>query len=272
MVSSRFFIFFVLSDRRQMDFYLTNKIKIKPELKSTAQGLGGRMIKNVIFDVDGTLIDSNELHAQAWQKAFAEYGKEIKFEVILKQIGKGGDQLLPVFWTREELDEFGEEMEAYRGKLFKQEYLPKVKAFPNVRELCERIRQDNKKIVLASSAVEEELKEFKKIMNIEDLLEDETSSDDAESSKPEPDIFLAGLKKLENPPKNECVVVGDTPYDGIAAGIAGLKIIGLTCGGWSAKDLREAGCVEIYQNPTDLLDWFDLSLIAKDAAKSVGEK
>lgn len=230
------------------------------------------MIKNVIFDVDGTLIDSNKLHAQAWQKAFAEYGKEIEFELILRQIGKGGDQLLPVFWTQEELDEFGTEMEEYRSKLFKQDYLPKVKAFPNVRELCERIKQDNKKIVLASSAVEEELQEFKKIMNIQDLLEDETSSDDAESSKPEPDIFLAALKKLKNPPKDECVVVGDTPYDGIAAGKAGLKIIGLTCGGWSAKELRESGCVEIYQDPTDLLDWFDESLIAKDAVKSAGNQ
>lgn len=229
------------------------------------------MIKNVIFDVDGTLIDSNKLHAEAWQKAFAEYGIEIEFETILRQIGKGGDQLMPVFLSKEELDEFGEQLEADRKKIFQKEYLPHVKAFPKVRELFQRIKIGGRRIVLASSAAEEELQEFKKIMHIEDLLEEETSSDDVALSKPEPDIFLAALKKLGNPPKEECVVVGDTPYDGIAAGKARLKIIGFTCGGWSAEDLREAGCIEIYESPSDLLKRFDESLIAKDAAKSAGE-
>jgi HAD superfamily hydrolase (TIGR01549 family) len=230
------------------------------------------MIKNVIFDVDGTLIDSNKLHAEAWQKAFAEYGKEVEFETVLRQIGKGGDQLIPVFLSEKEIDEFGENLEKYRGELFKKEYLLKVKAFPHVRELVEKIKNDGKKVVLASSAAEEELEEFKKIMNIADLLDDETSSDDAESCKPEPDIFLAALKKLGNPPKDECVVVGDTPYDGVAAGKAGLQVIGLTCGGWNAEDLREAGCVEIYKSPTDLLDWLEESLINQNAAKSATEK
>lgn len=230
------------------------------------------MIKNVIFDVDGTLIDSNKLHALAWQQAFAEYDRKIEFESILQQIGKGGDQLMPEFLSRTEIISFGDEMEEYRSKLFKEEYLPEVKAFPGVRELFEKIRNEGKKIVLASSAAEEELKEFKKIMNVEDLLDDATSADDAESSKPEPDIFLAALKKLGNPPKDECVVIGDTPYDAEAAGKSGLKIIGFTSGGWSADDLREAGCVEIYENPTDLLNRFDESLITKGAVKALSER
>lgn len=226
------------------------------------------MIKNVIFDVDGTLIDSNKLHALAWQQAFAKYDRKIEFESILQQIGKGGDQLMPEFLSRTEIISFGDELEEYRSKFFKEEYLPKVKAFPDVRELFEKIRQEGKKIVLASSAAEEELKEFKKIMKVEDLLDDATSADDAESSKPEPDIFLAALKKLGNPPKDECVVVGDTPYDAVAAKKSGLKIIGFTCGGWSEEELREAECVEIYLNPADLLEKYNESLIGKDTAKS----
>lgn len=226
------------------------------------------MIKNVIFDVDGTLIDSNKLHAAAWQKAFAKYDRHFEFEDILSQIGKGGDQLMPVFLSRMEIVIFGDELEDYRKKVFEEEYLPKVRPFPNVRQLFERIKENDARIILASSAAEDELEEFKKIMNVEDLLNDETSSDDAESSKPEPDIFLAAIKKLGNPPKNECVVVGDTPYDAAAGNKAGLEVIGLTCGGWSKDKLKNAGCIEIYESPTDLLQHFDESLIGKSKAKT----
>lgn len=226
------------------------------------------MIKNVIFDVDGTLIDSNKLHAAAWQKAFAKFERNLEFEDILSQIGKGGDQLMPVFLSRMEIVIFGDELEDYRKKIFEEEYLPKVKPFADVRQLFKRIKENDRKIVLASSAAEEELEEFKKIMNVEDLLNDETSSDDAESSKPEPDIFLAALRKLGNPPKDECIVVGDTPYDAEAGNKAGLEVIGLTCGGWSEDKLKNAGCIEVYESPTDLLLHLDESLIGKGEAKT----
>ena len=219
------------------------------------------MIINVIFDIDGTLIDSNHLHAESWQRAFAKFGKIIEFKSVLKQIGKGSDQLLPEFLTDDEIKEFGAELEKYRSELFKREYLSQVKPFPKVRELFEKIVQNDGRIVLASSGAEEDVEKFKKILNISDLLEDSTSSEDVESSKPEPDIFLTALKKLGNPPKSECVVVGDTPYDAIAAEIAGLKIIGVTCGGWSAEILKEFGCGEIFENPSDLLENFNNSLI-----------
>ncbi|HYX42908.1 MAG TPA: HAD family phosphatase, partial [Pyrinomonadaceae bacterium] len=110
------------------------------------------MIKAVIFDIDGTLIDSVDLHARAWQEAFKHFGREIPYEQVRHQIGKGGDQLMPVFFTKEELDEFGNELEKYRGDLYKREYLPRVRAFPKVRALFERIRADGKQIALASAA------------------------------------------------------------------------------------------------------------------------
>ena len=215
------------------------------------------MLKAVIFDIDGTLVDSVDLHARAWQEAFARFGKNIDFERVRYQIGKGGDQLLPVFFSREELDEFGEELEEFRGDLFKREYLPRVRAFPRVRELFERTRADGKRIVLASSAKKDELAEYKRIADIEDLVEDETSADDAEKSKPHPDIFEAALAQLGDVSAAEALVVGDTPYDAEAAGKISLRCVGLLCGGFPADDLRAAGCIRLYESPADLLARYD---------------
>lgn len=221
------------------------------------------MIKAVIFDVDGTLVDSVDLHARAWQEAFAHFGKRFDFERVRYQIGKGGDQLMPVFLSQAELDEFGEELEEYRGDLFKREYLSRVKAFPDVRELFQRVKDEGLKIALASSAKDEELKAYQKLARIEDLVEEETSSDDAEKSKPHPDIFEAALERLGDMNPSEAVVVGDTPYDAEAAGKAGLQTIGLLSGGFPEEDLRAAGCATIYRDPADLLANYDTSPLAK---------
>jgi HAD superfamily hydrolase (TIGR01549 family) len=211
------------------------------------------MIKAVIFDVDGTIVDSVDLHAEAWQEAFKKFGKEVDLQAVRRQIGKGADQLLPVFFSPVELAQFGKELEEYRSTLYKKEYLLHVKAFPKVRELFERIRQDGKRIVLASSAKGDELNTYKKIARIEDLTEAETSSDDAEKSKPHPDIFEAALGELGDVARNRVVVVGDTPYDAQAAAKADLHTIGLLCGGWNENDLRGAGCIAIYRDPAELL-------------------
>ncbi|MGI8641988.1 MAG: HAD family hydrolase [Pyrinomonadaceae bacterium] len=215
------------------------------------------MIEAFIFDIDGTLIDSNDFHAEAWQKAFEKYGKKISFEKIRGQIGKGADTLLPEFLTGQEIEELGDEIADARGEIFKKEYMSRVKPFPKVRELFEKIKADGKKIALASSSNEDEVEEYKKIADIEDLVEKSTSADDAEESKPEPDIFEAALKLLGNPEPENVLVVGDTPYDAEAATKAKLKIVGVLCGGFPEKDLREQGCVEIYQNPADLLENYE---------------
>ena len=229
------------------------------------------MIEAVIFDVDGTLVDTVDMHAEAWQRAFKEFGKDLEFQAVREQIGKGGDQLMPEFLTKEEMNDFSEKLEKRRTEIFDNEYLPKTKPFPKVRELVERIKKDGKKIVLASSATDEEVEFFKKVMNIADLLEAETTSDDAEESKPEPDIFEAALKKIGNPDAGKCVVVGDTPYDAIAAGKINLRTIGVLSGGFPEQSLTDAGCVKIYQDPADLLARYDESVIAEKASKSANE-
>jgi HAD superfamily hydrolase (TIGR01549 family) len=220
------------------------------------------MIKAVIFDIDGTLVDTVDLHAQAWKEAFKRYGKDIPFAQIRHQIGKGGDQLMPVFFSREELDEFGEEMEEYRSELFKRDYLPRARAFPKVRELFERIKADDKRIALASSAKEEELAAYKRIARIEDLVEEESSADDAERSKPHPDIFEAALERLKLSSTDEAVVVGDTPYDAEAAGKLKLRTIGVLSGGFPERELLAAGCIAIYDDPADLLAHYDEAVVS----------
>lgn len=215
------------------------------------------MIKGVIFDVDGTIVDSVDLHAQAWQEAFKKFGREVPFEKVRHQIGKGGDQLMPVFFSKEELERFGKEMEEYRGEIYKRDHLSRVTGFPKVRELFERIRRDDKRIALASSAKKDELEVYKEIARISDLIEAETSADDAEKSKPHPDIFEAALKRLGGIAPEKIMVIGDTPYDAEAAGKARLRTVGVLCGGFSEEELRAAGCIAIYKDPADLLALYD---------------
>jgi HAD superfamily hydrolase (TIGR01549 family) len=219
------------------------------------------VIAAVIFDIDGTIVDSVTLHAKAWQRTFAKFGKNILLEDIRAQIGKGADQLLPVYFSKEKLEEFGEAMERYREELFKIEYLGKVKAFPKVRELFQRIKQDHKQIALASSAKKDELATYKEIAQIGDLVETETSSDDVERSKPCADVFHAALDQLGQPAPQSVIAVGDTPYDAAAAGRANIRCIGLLSGGWTQAHLLRAGCVAIYRDPGDLLARYEDSPI-----------
>lgn len=220
------------------------------------------MAKAVIFDVDGTLVDSVDLHAHAWQDAFRDFGHDIDFAKIRGQIGKGGDQLLPVFLDRRELEEKGEALEKHRKRILQERYLPQVKSFPEVRALFERLRADGKRVALASSAKGDELEHYKKVTGIEEFVEKETTSDDAEKSKPEPDIFEAAMARLGDIRPEDAVVVGDTPYDAEAAGKAGLRTVGVLCGGFPEEDLRSAGCIAIFRDPADLLARYDQSPLA----------
>lgn len=204
------------------------------------------MIKAVIFDIDGTLIDSNAAHAETFVKAFAEYDKKVSFEEIKKLIGMGSDKILEKYLSKSEIEEFGDDLTEYRKKIFLENYLPEIKTFPKLHELLKKIKANGKKIVLASSAGDEELEKYKKLMKIDEFLEEETSSDDAEESKPAPDIFQAAFDKLKNVEKTEVLIIGDTPYDAEAAKKAGIKIYGVESGGWSRENLLEKGCEKVF--------------------------
>jgi phosphoglycolate phosphatase-like HAD superfamily hydrolase len=216
------------------------------------------MPQAAIFDIDGTLVDSVDLHASAWQEALVKFGHDVTFEQARSQIGKGGDQLIPVFLSDAEQKDHGEEMEEWRGKLFKSKYLPLVRPFSAVPQLLRRVHDAGLKVAAASSAKKSELEVYLDIARIKDLIDVAASSEDAERSKPAPDIFQVALAKLgiEGP---EAVAIGDTPYDAKAARKAGISTIGMLCGGFAKADLRKGGCVAVYPGPGALLACFDAS-------------
>ena len=224
------------------------------------------MIKALLCDIDGTLVQSNWLHAEAWRLAFAAMDITVEQEEVRRQIGKGGDELIPVFvpwWKRNQVEE---PLKRYRKYIFQQDFLPQVKPLPKAREFLVHLKQAGIRPALASSADKDELLVYKKIVGMEDLIDEETSANDADRSKPHPDIFTAALERLKLPSKS-CMALGDTPYDAEAAGKAGLRTIGVTTGGWSREELLAAGCVEAYESVAELLDRFEQSALMREGLR-----
>jgi phosphoglycolate phosphatase-like HAD superfamily hydrolase len=211
------------------------------------------MIGAILFDVDGTLVDTNDLHAAAWQEAFRHFGVELQLQEIRDQVGKGGDNLIPTLLPAELVEKSQQRIEDFRSALFKRDYLPRAMPFPCVRALFERLYGDNIKIVLASSAKQAELQFHENIIGCADLIFAATSKDDVDRSKPCPDIFEAALAKVAPLGPDEALVIGDSPWDMKAAARTGLKPIALRCGGFDEQWLREAGAIALYDDPEDLL-------------------
>jgi membrane protein len=211
----------------------------------------------ILFDVDGTLIDSNDAHVAAWEAAFSEAGYQIPTANIHAQVGKGADNLVPSLLpdaTPEQAEALGEA----HGRFFKP-MLPDLKPFPGAPELLARAHASGARVVLASSASKDELEHHIETLGVRDLLHATTSKDDVESSKPAPDIFAAAVKAAGVPAEN-AIAVGDTPYDIKAAGGAGIRCVGLLSGGFPADTLGDA--VAIYPDAQALLDRFDESPLA----------
>lgn len=218
------------------------------------------MTAAVILDVDGTLVDSNDAHARAWLDAFAAHGITVAFEPVRRAIGMGGDKLLPSVAGIEEDSELGTKISDARARIFKEQYLPHINAFDGTRALAQRLAEDGYTLAVASSAKEDELDPLLKIAGVHDIVSHQTSSDDAEESKPDPDIVTAALQQAKCEPE-DAIMLGDTPYDVESATRAGVTIVGLECGGWRAHDLK--GAAEVYADPADLLSKYETSIFSK---------
>lgn len=219
------------------------------------------MVQGVILDVDGTLVLSNDAHAQAWVDAYAEFGYEVPFDKVRSLIGMGGDQLMPQVTpeiTKEEGD--GKAISERRKELMINRYGPKLSPTNGARQLIQRMKDQGLKLIIASSATSEELEVLLKSASIDDLIKEVTSSSDAEASKPAPDIVEAALSKLHMEP-NQVLMLGDTPYDIQSADAAGVGVISVRCGGFD--DAQLAGAKAIYDDPADLLAHYDDSLLGK---------
>lgn len=214
-------------------------------------------VRAVLFDVDGTLVDSNEAHVDAWAVAFREAGHPQEVDDIRLQIGKGGDLLVPAL--------FPQASEAQRKAIakaharhFKSAYLAHVKPFPGALALLERTRQSGRTIVLASSAKKDEVEHYLRLLEAEKLVDAITSIDDVDASKPEPDVFEAALAKA-GVDADAAIAVGDTIYDIEAARRIGLATIALTSGPYDRAQLKDAGALAVFADPADLLAGFDRS-------------
>jgi HAD superfamily hydrolase (TIGR01509 family) len=213
----------------------------------------------VLLDVDGTLVDSNDAHARAWVEALAEAGVAVEFATVRRLIGKGGDKLLPEVSGIDAESPKGKAISKRRGEIFRKQYLPGLKPFPGAKELLARMKKAGLDLAVASSAKKDELKGLLKVCGADEFIAASTSSDDAENSKPDPDIVHAALGRLGQPP-GKVILLGDTPYDVEASRRAGIRVVALRCGGWGDVDLT--GAVRIYDDPADLLARFEESPFA----------
>lgn len=217
-------------------------------------------IRGVILDVDGTLVDSNDAHAHSWVEAMAEYGYKVAFERVRPLIGMGGDKVLPETVHLHKDSETGQQISKRRAAIFKERYLPTLRAFPGAKELLQEMRKRGLKLAVASSAKPDELKSLLRLVGAEDLIEEETSSKDVQRSKPDPDVMRVTLKRT-GLDANELLMIGDTAYDIQAAEKVHIGTIAFRCGGWKDADL--AGAIAIYDGPADLLAHYDSSPLTR---------
>ena len=208
--------------------------------------------RGVLFDVDGTLVDSNYLHAVTWHAALRTFDHLVPTNVLHRAIGMGSDQMLDhVLGTERDTSEDEDISQAH--KVLYRQHWERLTRLPGARELVRACADRGLAIVLASSADENELAALKRVLDADELITAETNADDVQDSKPEPDIVGVALERARLT-ADQALFVGDSVWDGIACERAGVAFIGLTCGGTSAHELRGVGAVEVWQHPADLLD------------------
>lgn len=221
-------------------------------------------IASVIFDVDGTLIDSNDLHAKAWHRALSEAGHEREYSEVRAHIGMGGDKLVASLLGQEVEEREGDQLRDAQARQFERliddPNEPK-RAFSGVRELFEALRQRGLRLAIATSAERDKLEKLEAAYGVElsKQVDEVVSSSAVEESKPAPDLVHAALKKLGEKPER-ALMIGDTPYDAQACRAAGVACIGVRAGGWSDTLLTAAGALVTYADPLELLRDLDAAL------------
>ena len=218
-------------------------------------------MRGFLFDIDGTLLDSNDAHASAWVQSLYEYGWDVTFADVRRLIGKGGDHILAELCGLDSERGTGKEIGERRKQLFKQQ-LQCLQPMRGAPELVAELRRRMQKLVVATSASSDELDLLLEQAGVTDAFRDATTADDVDASKPEPDVVLAALRKIALP-RREVLFVGDTPYDVEACVRAGVRCIALRCGGWHDRSLR--GAIAIYDDPQDVLDHLD-DVLSEDAS------
>ncbi|HTK46604.1 MAG TPA: HAD family hydrolase [Gemmatimonadaceae bacterium] len=215
----------------------------------------GGALHTVLLDVDGTLIDSNDAHARAWVDALRAHGYVVPFEQVRPLIGMGGDKLLPELTGLDPDSGDAARIGATRSELFLGRELPTLRPTRGARALLEHLLARRLELVVATSAKSNEVSALLEQAGVADLIELASSADDAERSKPDPDIVRAALR-MSGSQAAHSVLLGDTPYDIEAATRSRVPTIALRCGGWWSDDALK-GAVGIYDDPGQLLEQID---------------
>lgn len=215
-------------------------------------------LRGIIFDVDGTLLISNEAHAHSWVDAFSAFGWEVPFFRVKWLIGMGGDKLLTtLFPGMSDGEGIGQVMTQHRKKVFLKRYAAHLEAAPGSREFVSRVKDDGFKLVIATSSKRQELDVLLEKAKVQDLFDQATTASDVKESKPSPDPVESALEKIGLPPGN-VVMVADTPYDIESARKAGVGVVAVQTGGWHEDDLE--GAIAVYESPTDILTHYEQSV------------
>ena len=212
---------------------------------------GGRR-RGILFDVDGTLIDSSYIHTISWWGAFRQHGYDIPMASIHHFVGMGGDRLVDNLLPDDRDKSLDSEVMASHAALYASHW-PALRRFDGARELLAQCHAAGLAVALASSARNQDLQVMKSILDADAYIDGATSANDAEESKPAPDILVAALEAI-GVDAADAVFVGDAVWDMEAAAALGIPAIGVTCGGVSAAELRDAGAVEVFEGPRDLLE------------------
>lgn len=221
-------------------------------------------LRGVLFDVDGTLVDSTYFHTLAWWHGFRRFGHDVRMNEIHRLVGMGGPKIVERLLGPDRDESQDSEVMDTHAAVFST-FWPHLRPFDGARELLGRCKDESLTVVLASSAREHDLSVLRSVVGADDAVDAATSSADAKESKPAPDILEAALKAggLDAP---EVVFVGDAVWDVQAASALGIPTIGLACGGYSAAELEEAGAEEVFASPRELVDGFGDSLIGRRLA------
>jgi HAD superfamily hydrolase (TIGR01549 family) len=217
------------------------------------------MADTAILDVDGTLVDTNYQHALAWYRAFRRYGITRPLWRIHRGIGMGGDTFVPQVG--------GEDVEREHGEALREAWVEEfdrligeVQPFEGARELLVELKDRGFRLVLASSGKTQHVEQFLRLIDGEQVADAYTTSDDAERSKPEPDIVQTALARVEGA---DGVMVGDSVFDVVAAGKLQVPTLAVLTGGFSRQELTEAGAAAVFESLADLREHLDDTPLAR---------
>jgi HAD superfamily hydrolase (TIGR01509 family) len=218
--------------------------------------MSDRLRPAVLFDVDGTLVDTNYLHSLAWSRAFREVGEWAPMNAIHRLIGMGGDQLV-----RRLLGHENAEAAAARPRHYK-ELMGDVRAFPQAAALLRQLHQQGLVVVLATSAPADELDRLRTILDADDVIDGQTTSDDIDESKPSPEVFETAMARFSIDPRR-ALAVGDSVWDVRAARAAGIGCVTVESGGFSQHELSEVGALQVYRDVAEIFDQLYTSPLAQ---------